>query len=95
MTEFHGPRRERLAGDGAETSSREPRLLEPPEKSADGLGILRSRQPYAPAGRREARADNAAELVADFETSGVAEPEYDFRAIPSFGPGLKRSLLWR
>lgn len=27
-------------------------------------------------------------LVTDFETSGVAEPEYDFRAIPSFGPGL-------
>ena len=27
-------------------------------------------------------------LVADFETSGVAEPEYDFRAIPSFGPGI-------
>jgi hypothetical protein len=24
---------------------------------------------------------------ADFETSGVAEPEYDFRVIPSFGPG--------
>jgi aminoglycoside phosphotransferase (APT) family kinase protein len=28
-------------------------------------------------------------LVADFETSGVAEPEYDFRVIPSFGPGVK------
>jgi aminoglycoside phosphotransferase (APT) family kinase protein len=27
-------------------------------------------------------------LVVDFETSGVAEPEYDFRAIPSFGPGV-------
>jgi hypothetical protein len=27
-------------------------------------------------------------LVADFETSGVAEPAYDFRAIPSFGPGV-------
>jgi len=27
-------------------------------------------------------------LVADFETSGVAEPEYDFRAIPSFGPSV-------
>jgi len=27
-------------------------------------------------------------LVADFETSGVAAPEYDFRAIPSFGPGV-------
>jgi aminoglycoside phosphotransferase (APT) family kinase protein len=27
-------------------------------------------------------------LVADFETSGVAEPEYDFRVIPSFGPGV-------
>ena len=27
-------------------------------------------------------------LVADFETSGVAEPEYDFRVIPSFGPGI-------
>jgi hypothetical protein len=27
-------------------------------------------------------------LVADFETSGIAEPEYDFRAIPSFGPGV-------
>lgn len=27
-------------------------------------------------------------LVVDFETSGVAEPEYDFRAIPSFGPGI-------
>ena len=27
-------------------------------------------------------------LVADFETSGVAEPTYDFRAIPSFGPGV-------
>jgi aminoglycoside phosphotransferase (APT) family kinase protein len=27
-------------------------------------------------------------LVADFETSGAAEPEYDFRAIPSFGPGV-------
>lgn len=27
-------------------------------------------------------------LVADFETSGVAEAEYDFRAIPSFGPGV-------
>jgi hypothetical protein len=27
-------------------------------------------------------------LVADFEASGVAEPEYDFRAIPSFGPGV-------
>jgi aminoglycoside phosphotransferase (APT) family kinase protein len=27
-------------------------------------------------------------LVADFETSGIAEPEYDFRAIPSFGPGI-------
>ena len=27
-------------------------------------------------------------LVADFEASGVAEPEYDFRAIPSFGPGI-------
>jgi hypothetical protein len=25
-------------------------------------------------------------LVVDFETSGIAEPEYDFRAIPSFGP---------
>lgn len=25
-------------------------------------------------------------LVVDFETSGVAEPEYDFRVIPSFGP---------
>jgi aminoglycoside phosphotransferase (APT) family kinase protein len=28
-------------------------------------------------------------LVADFESSGVAEPEYDFRVIPSFGPGVK------
>jgi aminoglycoside phosphotransferase (APT) family kinase protein len=28
-------------------------------------------------------------LVADFETSGVAEPEYDFRVIPSFGPGIE------
>jgi Phosphotransferase enzyme family len=27
-------------------------------------------------------------LVADFETSGLAEPEYDFRVIPSFGPGV-------
>ena len=27
-------------------------------------------------------------LVADFETSGVAEAEYDFRVIPSFGPGV-------
>jgi hypothetical protein len=27
-------------------------------------------------------------LVTDFETSGAAEPEYDFRAIPSFGPGV-------
>jgi aminoglycoside phosphotransferase (APT) family kinase protein len=27
-------------------------------------------------------------LVADFETSGVAEPDYEFRAIPSFGPGI-------
>jgi hypothetical protein len=27
-------------------------------------------------------------LDADFETSGIAEPEYDFRAIPSFGPGV-------
>ena len=27
-------------------------------------------------------------LVVDFETSGVAEPEYDFRVIPSFGPGV-------
>jgi aminoglycoside phosphotransferase (APT) family kinase protein len=27
-------------------------------------------------------------LVADFETSGIAEPEYDFRTIPSFGPGI-------
>jgi aminoglycoside phosphotransferase (APT) family kinase protein len=27
-------------------------------------------------------------LVVDFETSGIAEPEYDFRAIPSFGPGV-------
>jgi hypothetical protein len=27
-------------------------------------------------------------LVADFETSGIAEPEYAFRAIPSFGPGI-------
>jgi hypothetical protein len=27
-------------------------------------------------------------LVADLEASGVAEPEYDFRAIPSFGPGV-------
>ena len=27
-------------------------------------------------------------LVADFETSGIAEPEYDFGAIPSFGPGI-------
>jgi aminoglycoside phosphotransferase (APT) family kinase protein len=27
-------------------------------------------------------------LVADFETSGIAEPEYDSRAIPSFGPGI-------
>jgi aminoglycoside phosphotransferase (APT) family kinase protein len=27
-------------------------------------------------------------LVADFETSGAAEPEYDFRIIPSFGPGV-------
>ncbi|MGZ4218080.1 MAG: phosphotransferase family protein [Solirubrobacteraceae bacterium] len=27
-------------------------------------------------------------LVADFETSGIAEPGYDFRAIPSFGPGI-------
>ena len=27
-------------------------------------------------------------LVVDFETSGVAEPEYDFRVIPSFGPGI-------
>ena len=27
-------------------------------------------------------------LVADFETSGIAEPEYDFRVIPSFGPGI-------
>ena len=26
-------------------------------------------------------------LVADFEASGIAEPEYDFRVIPSFGPG--------
>jgi ketosteroid isomerase-like protein len=32
-------------------------------------------------------------LVADFETSGVAEPEYDFRALPSFGPGVTRSAL--
>jgi aminoglycoside phosphotransferase (APT) family kinase protein len=28
-------------------------------------------------------------LVADFEASGVAEPEYDFRVIPSFGPGVE------
>jgi hypothetical protein len=28
-------------------------------------------------------------LVADFETSGLAEPEYDFRVIPSFGPGVE------
>jgi aminoglycoside phosphotransferase (APT) family kinase protein len=27
-------------------------------------------------------------LVADFETSGAAEPECDFRIIPSFGPGV-------
>jgi aminoglycoside phosphotransferase (APT) family kinase protein len=27
-------------------------------------------------------------LVVDFETSGVAEPEYDFRVIPSFAPGV-------
>jgi aminoglycoside phosphotransferase (APT) family kinase protein len=27
-------------------------------------------------------------LVVDFETSGVAEPEYDFRVIRSFGPGV-------
>ena len=27
-------------------------------------------------------------LVADFETSGIAEPEYDFRVIPSFGPDI-------
>jgi hypothetical protein len=27
-------------------------------------------------------------IVADFETSGAAEPEYDFRCIPSFGPGV-------
>ena len=27
-------------------------------------------------------------LVADLETSGLAEPEYDFRSIPSFGPGI-------
>jgi Phosphotransferase enzyme family len=27
-------------------------------------------------------------LVVDFETSGVAEPEYDFRVIPTFGPGI-------
>ena len=27
-------------------------------------------------------------LVADFEASGIAEPEYDFRVIPSFGPGI-------
>jgi aminoglycoside phosphotransferase (APT) family kinase protein len=27
-------------------------------------------------------------LVPDFETSGAAEPEYDFRVIPSFGPGV-------
>ena len=28
-------------------------------------------------------------LVADFETSGAAEAEYDFRVIPSFGPGVE------
>jgi aminoglycoside phosphotransferase (APT) family kinase protein len=28
-------------------------------------------------------------LVADFEASGVAEPEYDFRVIPSVGPGVE------
>ena len=27
-------------------------------------------------------------LVADFETSGIAEPEYDFRVIPSSGPDV-------
>jgi hypothetical protein len=27
-------------------------------------------------------------LVVDFETSGLAEPECDFRVIPSFGPGV-------
>jgi aminoglycoside phosphotransferase (APT) family kinase protein len=27
-------------------------------------------------------------VVVDFETSGVAEPEYDFRVVPSFGPGV-------
>ncbi len=27
-------------------------------------------------------------LVTDFETSGIAEPEYDFRALPAFGPDV-------
>ena len=27
-------------------------------------------------------------LVADFETSGAAEAEYDFRVIPAMGPGV-------
>jgi hypothetical protein len=27
-------------------------------------------------------------LVADFETSGAAEREYDFRVVPGFGPGV-------
>jgi aminoglycoside phosphotransferase (APT) family kinase protein len=27
-------------------------------------------------------------LVVHLETSGAAEPEYDFRVIPSFGPGV-------
>jgi aminoglycoside phosphotransferase (APT) family kinase protein len=32
-------------------------------------------------------------LVADFETSGAAEPEYDFRAIPAMGPGVELLTL--
>jgi aminoglycoside phosphotransferase (APT) family kinase protein len=32
-------------------------------------------------------------LVVDFETSGIAEPEYDFRVIPSFAPGPAVELL--
>lgn len=43
---------------------------------------------YTPTTSSGTRTSSALLLVADFETSGVAEPEYDFPAMPSFGPGV-------
>jgi aminoglycoside phosphotransferase (APT) family kinase protein len=40
-------------------------------------------------GGNQVWADGRLQLVVDFETTGLAEPEYDLRLFPSTGPGLE------